>query len=178
MSSIDGFHANDSGRCKAFLNRDPHSFIAANDKDWLGKGMYFWDNCANAVWWRSEKIRKGCVEVWIIKAQIDLANLLDTLDDDIMRILQRLWLEAEKKFQAEGKSVPEALGHRLDILFAVDYSLNSRYTVIRGLTMYPRKPQYSLVMKSRITTQASLIYCVRMENAVINRERVMDHDKA
>jgi hypothetical protein len=43
-SFVYGFHGIDKGTAFKILNQDIDFKLSKNDYDWLGKGIYFWEN--------------------------------------------------------------------------------------------------------------------------------------
>ena len=54
--NVNVYHANDRLKVENFL--ETNELIISKDTNWLGKGMYFWDNLSNARYWKNEKLRK------------------------------------------------------------------------------------------------------------------------
>lgn len=51
-------------------------YLSKNNNEWLGEGVYFWDNEKNALWWKqNSKILERCVFVCELKCMIN--NYLD-----------------------------------------------------------------------------------------------------
>ena len=81
---IIGFHGTDESIVKAVINGQRELKASNNSYDWLGNGIYFWDNSpSRAMSWAQElskrkesKIKKPAV----IGAIIDLGYCLDLLD--------------------------------------------------------------------------------------------------
>jgi hypothetical protein len=82
-SFILGYHGCDRSTAEDLLNYTPFQ-ISANEYDWLGAGIYFWEsNPVRAMDWAKhlQKIRKGksneIVEPYAVGAVIDLGYCLD-----------------------------------------------------------------------------------------------------
>lgn len=59
-SLIIGFHGCDADVCKEILNNPDNIRITKNPYDWLGHGMYFWENNYERAWqWAADKKRRG-----------------------------------------------------------------------------------------------------------------------
>ena len=168
MPSIVGFHTNDEKRCLKFVREDV--VINYQDVQWLGFGMYFWDNLGNAKYWLGEKRRKHPkVAKWlIVQAEVDTSNLLDLADDEILGFLNQLW----ERYCEKKKCLKEQpLGKKIDMLFDFVDSLNV-YKVIKGFGSYEWIIKADFLGDSRIVNNIKTIYCVRSgNNAIIyNRE--------
>lgn len=72
-----GYHATITTNKESILNEGFKP--SNNDDDWLGEGIYFWDDIKNAEWWnRKGNIISGCI--FICRLTCNLINYLD-LDD-------------------------------------------------------------------------------------------------
>lgn len=116
VPNILGFHTNTTEKAKEFVEESKMIFYS--DKQYLGYGMYFWDNLGNAKYWANKKLREsgGTIkEVQICTANILLDDpILDLTDVRIIATLRELWLAYCKK-QGE-KRVKQYLGTIIDIL--------------------------------------------------------------
>ncbi|WP_440133230.1 hypothetical protein [Chitinophaga sancti] len=57
---ILGFHGCDEETCKKLINSSNEFHFNRNPYDWLGHGMYFWENDVQRAWqWSLEKHRQG-----------------------------------------------------------------------------------------------------------------------
>ena len=54
--NVNVYHTNDRLKIENFL--ETSELIISKDTNWLGSGMYFWDNLSNAKYWKNEKLRK------------------------------------------------------------------------------------------------------------------------
>jgi len=86
---VIGYHGCDESVRDALLN-DPGNIRISKEKfDWLGQGMYFWENdCVRAMEWAKEKQRRGKIEKpAVIGAVLDLGHCCDFLNaEDLHRI--------------------------------------------------------------------------------------------
>jgi len=88
-----GYHGCDRTVGEDILSGAKHLRASENDYDWLGSGIYFWENsAARALEWAeaamansisSARIRKP----FVIGAIIDLGNCLDLLEAESIRIV-------------------------------------------------------------------------------------------
>ena len=62
MGSFCGYHANESERCRPFL-QNKINLIVSIDREYLGNGMYFWDNKSNAKYWYFEKKERAKAKI-------------------------------------------------------------------------------------------------------------------
>ncbi|PWV50535.1 hypothetical protein [Chitinophaga sp. S165] len=79
---VVGFHGCDESVCNTLLNNPNRIRISTKRYDWLGNGMYFWENnYQRALDWANEKFRrKKIAKPAVIGAVIDLGYCYDFLD--------------------------------------------------------------------------------------------------
>ncbi len=175
---IKGFHANDSERCKKFLS--DNYFIVSDDTHWLGRGMYFWDNESNAVYWAKEKFRKDrqLKSVWIVKADIILDDVLDLTDSNALRYFEAIWNEYCQIKEISPDNVP--IGKRVNYLLSF-FSTKLPFTVVKCHAYYPKTPPIHFLDKHykdlpeplpSIDYSTKTIYCVKTEQALTNRSKI------
>ena len=70
-TNIIGYHVNDKDRCQKFIDEE-EIIIFSEDIYWLGYGMYFWDNQANAKYWIQEKKRKDKTVEYIAQVKANI----------------------------------------------------------------------------------------------------------
>lgn len=165
MASIEGYHVNSKEKCQDFLNKNI-SWIVSADKEYLGKGMYFWDNKANAKYWFIQRRKKlSNSEFMVVSCNLSLDYLLDLTDIDIVTKMDRLWRVIEKRRVKE--RLPEKAGARLDYIRKYD-SLVGRLTVYKMIAQYDRnEPKYA-IGNSYMAYNVKTIYCVKDPEAIIS----------
>lgn len=77
-----GFHGCDEETCQQLLNSPNDVRFNANPYDWLGNGMYFWEDDPNrAQQWALEKYQRGEIKrPAVLGAVIDLKNCCNFLN--------------------------------------------------------------------------------------------------
>ncbi|MBE6022244.1 MAG: hypothetical protein E7231_03290 [Cellulosilyticum sp.] len=188
--NILGYHANDADRCKRFIE-DSTYLIISPDTNWLGKGMYFWDNTCNLEYWANEKLRKAIrsgnvIDVKKTVSNVFTDNMLDLLDDKLLTTLETLWSKWCSKDTEQKPNVP--LGEKIDILFK-HFDILSIFSVIRVAGRYNKTIKETRnflndnffdtnkIRTGRIVPHPSqdikIIYCVREDSSyVVNRNYV------
>lgn len=80
--------------------------LSEKDYDWLGPGIYFWENDATrAREWAEKKVERGDYEeAFVLGAIIDLGNCLDLMSRKNMPILEDAYNSLMKK--REGSDLP------------------------------------------------------------------------
>lgn len=103
-----GFHGCDAAEQQALLSNK--NLIPVSDKpyDWLGHGMYFWENNYDrAMEWAKDKQAKGKIkEPAVIGAVIDLGHCCDMLDTQFINMVSRFNRLLKINNDAVGKPMP------------------------------------------------------------------------
>lgn len=112
-----GFHGCDESIARAVLG-DPtqHLEPSLNKWDWLGSGIYFWENDpARAMQFALEgmdgKVTRGRIrQPFVIGAVIDLALCCNLFDQAALREMQTAFIEWRKLFLGFGIALPKNKG--------------------------------------------------------------------
>ncbi len=76
MANVRAYHAGDEHEIEKFIAGQPYMPSSYHSNNWLGNGLYFWENNPNkAEKWQIEK-GKGA----ILECDIDTQNLLNLLE--------------------------------------------------------------------------------------------------
>ena len=77
--------------------------------DWLGPGVYFWENDPRRAkeWAEDKAARSHYAEPFVIGAVIDLGNCLDLLVRDNLELLRSAYDNLEARMTAAGSPMPE-----------------------------------------------------------------------
>lgn len=113
-----GFHGCDRETAENVLSHStPHLKRSDNRYDWLGKGIYFWeDDPWRALDWAMEtrkrpKQSKGKIkDPYVIGAVIELGRCFNLLETDARKELQEAFLAAEQALAVLGKEPPRNSG--------------------------------------------------------------------
>jgi len=106
---IFGFHGCDIKTAKKVINLQEPLKSSSNDYDWLGNGIYFWENSpVRALEFAKElqlksKIEKPCV----LGAVIQLGNCLDLLDYQNLQIVKAGFNILEFSYAKQKKPLPQ-----------------------------------------------------------------------
>ena len=77
MTKVKAYHAGDANEIEYLIAGQPYMTPSFDINNWLGEGLYFWENNPNkAEKWQLEKC-KGA----ILECDIDTQNLLNLLED-------------------------------------------------------------------------------------------------
>ena len=105
---IIGFPGCDISQQESLLKKSTIIPISTKPYDWLGHGMYFWENNYDrALQWANEKKAKGKIEQpAVIGAVLDLAYCCDLLDSRFTSLSSQYWRLMKVEYAAMGKSLP------------------------------------------------------------------------
>ncbi|HEV2483401.1 MAG TPA: hypothetical protein VGS79_27240 [Puia sp.] len=105
---IIGFHGCEASVRDALLN-NPHEIkISRKPFDWLGHGMYFWENnYERALQWAQEKKSRGTIkEPAVVGAVLYLGVCCDFLDKKYIQLLAQSFAAMEEHYSNWGKVLP------------------------------------------------------------------------
>lgn len=108
-----GFHGCEKSEQQKLLS-DPSYTRASNESfDWLGHGMYFWENNPlRARLWAEEKMKAGTlIEPSVIGAVIDLGRCFDLLDSGNIALLKKCYELFRIESDELDKPIPKNLEH-------------------------------------------------------------------
>lgn len=161
LPNIPVYHANTCEKCNDFI--DKKSLIIHNDREYLGRGMYFWDNLGNAEWWKRKKKKKTTSKICILSGRLFLQDpILDLTNRDEIRLIRDLWYKYCDKNDIEHDKQP--LGFILDILFQAFPELNE-IKVIKANGDYSTHQKTNFLLKEgrRIDDRTKALYCVKSQ---------------
>jgi len=166
---IIGYHCNDKYRCEDFLN--DFKMINSEDEQYLGTGMYFWDNYSNAEYWLSKKKTKHQeIEEWyIVSALIKILMLLDLTDKEQSYMLDGLWRKYCSRTRTH-KDLP--LGIKIDNIFKF-FKLYSRYHIIKANAAYNDMENPNILSGTYVQNNTRTLYCVK--NASVVTQSKLEH---
>ena len=180
--NIIAYHTNDSLKIENFLGTN--ELIISEDINWLGKGMYFWDNLSNAKYWKNEKLRKNeTTDIKIIKGTIFLEKMLDLTDEETVRYIDEVWNCISKFSEIKRIKIEKTeLGRKLDVIF--DFYKNKSfetfdYNVIKCSGGYKRNliESLDLFSESKLTLSNKVIYSVKENDCISNFEIIDEGGK-
>jgi len=106
---IIGFHGCDADTCHQLLNNPNHIKISREPHDWLGHGMYFWENnYERAAQWAESKKAQGRIKApAVIGAVLQLGYCCDLLDTHYIKTLSTFYPLMVDYYNALGKDLPQ-----------------------------------------------------------------------
>lgn len=106
---ILGFHACEREVGIALVNGETGFSASENSFDWLGHGMYFWENSphrAEVYGAELRDLREKLVDPVVIGAVIHLGYCFDLLESHSLQILQKHYSAMKKTYEAAGIPMP------------------------------------------------------------------------
>jgi len=170
LPNITGYHANNREKTRAFV--DKGVLVYSDDTDYLGYGMYFWDNLSNAKYWAKQKIKKDRLRYCYISTANVIVDepILDLTDRETIGLIRRLWLEF-CKLQGAEKSQP--LGVVLNTLYEYFDDVLGDMKVAKCMGSYERwsKNQFlSELRNNYIDDRPKVIYTVKCSSKTRNHK--------
>lgn len=105
-----GFHGTDETIVRAVVNGETELQASANKYDWLGNGIYFWDNSpSRALQWAEQLSRRPGSTIRqpaVLGAILDLSYCLDLLDYRNLRLVKSGYLTLQANVAARGETLP------------------------------------------------------------------------
>jgi len=110
---IIGFHGCEAKDQQQILNNPKYFKKSQQNYDWLGHGMYFWENDPErARLWAEKKKKAGTLkEPAIIGAVIDLGYCLDMFSNKSIEIIKEAYKLLKSESEALKKPIPENIDH-------------------------------------------------------------------
>lgn len=106
-----GFHGCDAAVVEKVLNQKDILKPSMNDYDWLGNGVYFWENnSARALEFAQESAKRKDTKIKtpaIIGAILDLGNCLDLIDTYYLNEVKKAYNVLSKANEIAGTSLPK-----------------------------------------------------------------------
>jgi len=105
-----GFHGLDKSVAFDILNQKTDFKPSKNSYDWLGEGVYFWENnyerAKEYAQVASKRKDSKIKDPFVLGAIIDLRNCLDLLDQKYLDFLKIAYDSLKKELELEGKPLP------------------------------------------------------------------------
>jgi len=154
---VFGFHGCDREVGEAVIAGKKRLTFSKNEYDWLGSGIYFWENApGRALEWAktcaaNPRLTKGKVKnPFVIGAIIDLGQCLNLTDVSQMNVLREAYSHLKNTFSMNNIQLPQNKSNMrtLDCLVintAIDLSIHNGYgnfdtvrgAYIEGNPIYP-----------------------------------------
>jgi len=161
---VFGFHGCDRAVAEKVLSGEGELYPSDNGYDWLGTGIYFWENAPErALEWACAQNKK---EPYVVGAVIQLSSCLNLMDKESASMLN----SAYQRLLVTGEALPENKGklHNLDMLVinTANYAMEKegksfdavRGAFIEGSEIFPN---------STIRTDTHIQLCVRNPECIV-----------
>jgi hypothetical protein len=104
-----GFHGCEAATCDALLENPDMIRKSEKPYDWLGHGMYFWENNADrALQWAKDKKRRGEIETpAVIGAVLDLGYCFDLTDSRFISMIKAYHSVLDQIYKDLGEELPQ-----------------------------------------------------------------------
>ncbi|MBC3900979.1 hypothetical protein GH811_15285 [Acetobacterium malicum] len=174
--NVLGYHCNDIERCERFVHEKGYLIWSDEkvDEQWLGKGMYFWDNLSNANYWKNQKKKRNPDgDHRIVSAYVNLEKFLDLTDKQVYDGVERYWEMMYKKFDIQEDPEMIYIGEKLNYLFDYVEIFKKKFKVIKINAKYSNQSEIhkDLITKKtenrpRVTNQNKTIYSVKYKSSL------------
>jgi|WetSurMetagenome_2_1015567.scaffolds.fasta_scaffold155251_3 hypothetical protein len=176
---ILGFHGCDKSVAEMVVNGKGNLKPSMNEYDWLGHGIYFWENNIQRAWEFAEEVKKRTGKIEepaVIGAILDLGFCMDLTDSEHLEELSKVYKPFKEVVKLQGGEMPvnkkiksgEMLKRNLDCAIIqfyhyVKYKMDTPlYDSVRGVFWEggPLYPGAGLSKKNHIQI------CVRNPNCI------------
>ena len=111
---VYGFHGIDKDIGLQILKQEQEFKPSDNQYDWLGEGIYFWENNLARAWQYAETARKrrnsSIKTPYVLGAILELGHCLDLLNQEYLDFLAKSYELLKQGLLAEGKQLPKNTG--------------------------------------------------------------------
>lgn len=108
---VYGFHGLDEIIAYEILNKKTDFRPSHNNYDWLGRGIYFWENnYERAQQYAIEDSRRATTKIknpFVLGAILDLGNCFDLLDQKYLDFLKFSYTEFKKSIEETNRPMPQ-----------------------------------------------------------------------
>jgi hypothetical protein len=173
---VVGYHGTTQSQAARILSRT-YPLLERRTADWLGDGLYFWQDAPfRALWWAERRTRRTDETPAVVRAVVDLNEAIDLLDRS--PFVETLLSLAYRVANAPEAAPLRNLGddHALDcavINAAVEYRqivFGAAHRVVRGVFVNERPRPY--FAGSALLREAHVQIAVRDWSAILAAELV------
>jgi hypothetical protein len=111
-----GFHGCEESERDRLISDPSYIKSSNNSYDWLGHGMYFWENNPKrAILWAEQKKKAGTLNIpSVVGAVLELGRCLDLLDSDNIELLKESYQLFKNDSEKLEKPIPINQDHSSD----------------------------------------------------------------
>ena len=147
MREVEAYHGCSAEVGRRILDGEPME-PSRRDYDWLGEGVYFWENDSIRAWeWADWKVRRGDFkEPFVIGARVGLGNCLDLMNRRNHIVLAAAYKTITKHMKKRGEVLPrnQKAGPR-DRDYVLSYRDCAVINHLHGYMKQEKKVQFSSV---------------------------------
>lgn len=136
-----GYHATDKNSAESIIRTKRYNF-SNDDEDWLGKGVYFFENnITHALYWCT---KYKCFPVWsILESHIEGDKIIDLDDPDTFEEFYKTYMEIKDRYKKRRDGRPRKI---LDAVVLDIMHIKKPYDLVRGI--FRGVPGYDLRNRS------------------------------
>jgi len=141
-SVVLGFHSCDKETGLKIINGEEHLKPSTNDYDWLGHGIYFWEQNPSRALQYAEEVKsgkqraKGLIKTpFVIGAIIDLGNCLNLTESNSFIFLREAYKSLRLTYEKSGIDLPKNIKGARMLDFAVIMHVHKLWE-LRGFPSY------------------------------------------
>ncbi|MGL4986027.1 MAG: hypothetical protein ACRC5H_02680 [Treponemataceae bacterium] len=152
-----GFHGCTEQTYQKVIHEQKALKVSKNNFDWLGNGVYFWENSyERALEWAKSRYKKEGKEVKVIGAVIDLGRCLNLTDYQSSAILKKGFRLLKRQCKDSGTDLPQ----NQDIKNSTDKVMrNLDCAVIQSIHTYNKQKNRPLYDSVRgVFLEGKLVY--------------------
>ena len=119
---VIGFHGCDQSVVEAVIAGKTELLASTNDYDWLGNGIYFWENNEERAWqWAKDLAKRKNSQIKepaVVGAIIDLGYCFDLTDSTYLQELKAAYESMVTVYKESGIELPKntSIGNSTDLL--------------------------------------------------------------
>jgi hypothetical protein len=115
-NTIIGFHGCDLDVMTKLVNHPNQIEISKKPYDWLGHGMYFWENnYTRALEWAEKRVAEGTFKKpAVFGAILQLGHCCDFLDSKFTNMINGYYQAMEVEYENAGKKLPVNIDSEVD----------------------------------------------------------------
>jgi hypothetical protein len=115
-NTIIGFHGCDLSVRNKLVNNPDEIIISRERYDWLGHGMYFWENNYDrALEWAEERVKTGKYkQAAVLGAVLQIGRCCDFLDSKYTSLVARYYEATRQEYEKMGRTLPKNADIRED----------------------------------------------------------------
>ncbi len=155
------YHCNDSDKIDSYLDKEDLSILESvgpQNYDFLGNGVYFWDNKGNVEFWVKDRKRKSR-RLELSKIEVSACFLLSDVVDLTDEIERKKYDRAVDILRVKrGRRYENRTGILLDFLFD---TINHKVVKVISIDDTIEDPE--LLASHRLNYQTRTIWCVKQK---------------